>query len=244
MRVKALVGWLWVFAILLAGGVQAGEPGTEERPNIVEKTVEAPAPAPATAPEPAPEAESPVPMVNEEQPAEGGKCTVTCYRPVWKTRDVNCTRRVCKYRDEVRTCKVPVYTQEQRSRTVICWKTECVTEMHTVTTCQNVVDECGRCCPQMVTCEVPYQVTKRVPYEVEQPYTVCVCNWQEREYTVQVPYWDTEDFTCTQRYCEMEPYEVPVCPQPCCAPCCPPCGAGIGLNVFAGPVSTGCSTCN
>ena len=207
MRKRALLGWLWVFAILVAGGVQAGEPGSNEAPTVEQKAVEAPAPAPAAAPQP--EAESPMPMVNEEQPAESGKCTVTCYRPVWKTRDVNCTRRVCKYRDETRTCKVPVYTQEQRSRTVICWKTECVTEMHTVTSCQNVVDECGRCCPQMVTCEVPY--------------------------------WDTEEFTCTQQYCEMEPYEVEVRPQPCCVPCCPPpcCPPPCGPMV-----SLGCSTCN
>jgi hypothetical protein len=236
MRGRALLGWLWVFAILLAGGVQAGEPGSDESPSVEQRTVVAPPPAPAPEPEP----ESPVPMVNDEQPVSGGKCTVTCYRPVWKTRDVNCTRRVCKYRDETRTCKVPVYTQEQRSRTVICWKTECVTEMHTMTSCQNVVDECGRCCPQVVTCEVPVQVPKRVPYEVEQPYTVCVCNWEEREYNVQIPYWDTEEFTCTQQYCEMEPYEVEVCPQPCCVPCCPaPCGP-VGFMAAA----PGCSTCN
>lgn len=240
MRVRNILGWTWVITLLMAGAIQAGEPGSEESPVIKERTVEAPAPAPAPMPEPAPivqepapVAPAPAPIVESEEPSTG-KCTVTCYRPVWRTRDVNCTRRVCRSREEVRTCKVPVYTQEQRSRTIICWKNECVTEMHTSTTCQNVVDECGRCCPQMVTCEVPVQVVKRVPYEVEQPFTVCVCNWEEREYTVQVPYWDTEEFTCTQQYCEMEPYEVEVCcPQPCCPqPCCGP--------IAAAP---GCSTC-
>ena len=166
MRGKALLGWIWVLILVVVGGVQAAEPGSDESPPVERRTIEAPPPAPAPSVR---EPEPPVPMMSEEAPAGEGRCTVTCYRPVWKTRDVNCTRRVCRYRDEVRTCKVPVYTQEQRSRTVICWKTECVTEMHTVTTCQNVIDECGRRCPQVVTCEVPVQVPRRVPYEVEQP---------------------------------------------------------------------------
>lgn len=218
MNTKKFLGWAVVGVLMVGCTAWAGEPGDAPSPVVESRTREVAAPEP----------ESPMPMASSEPAPEAvpssACCTKTCYRPVWKTRDITCTRRVCRYRDEVRTCKYPVYRQEQRTRTVTCWKTECETRTQQVTQCVNRIDECGRCCPEMVTCEVPIQVPVRVPYEVEQAYTVCVCDWQEKEYTVKIPYYDTEEFTCTQQYCEMEPYEVEVaCCAPRCNPCCNPC---------------------
>lgn len=238
MRLTHLFGCLCALT-LLVGTVQAAEPGSDESPVIQERAAEsAPAPAPVYSDGP----EAPMPVMDSAGPAIPGQgsCTMTCYRPVWRTQDVTCTRRVCKYREEVRTCKVPIYVPETLTRTITCWRTECETVMQTVTKCVNVPDECGRLCPQIITCEVPVPVARQVPYEVEQQYTVCKMQFEEREYTVQVPYWDTEEFTQQVQYCEMEAYEVevaccvPTC-SPCCSPCAPACGPGlpgVGFGVW------------
>jgi hypothetical protein len=215
---------VWVLAATLSGGAWSygGEPGVEERPELIERpmpqqmaqqeqeplplvgdTYEPPAPAPATS-------------------ADG--CYQTCYRPVWKTRDITCRRQVCKYRDETRTCKVPVPRTETKTREVTCWKVEYETVMTQQTSCQTTVDECGRCIQTPIVCEVPCKVPRRVPYTVEQQYQVCYYDWETKEYTVKVPYREWEEFTCQQQYCEWEPYQVPVQPcKVCCVnPCCCP----------------------
>ena len=200
-----------------------GEPGEEERPQLIQKVrpvvPEAPERHVAEAPPPpAP----PAPTYAPPAEPSAKPCTVTCYRPVWRTRDINCKRQVCRHRDEVRTCKVPVYSTEKRTRKVTCWKIDYETVTRQVTTCVNTIDERGCCVPSIAVCEVPCKVARQVPYEVEQEYTVCVTNWETKEYTVKVPYLEWEEFTCKQPYCEWEPYEVALtCCRVCCqSPCC------------------------
>ena len=210
----------------------AGEPGTEERPNI--KTIKRPV-VEQPAPEPMRVYEESEPVYNPVyDPPPRKTCTVTKYRPVWKTRDVRCTRPVCRYREEVRTCKVPVYNRGTTTRQVTCWKTEYETRTQTVTKCMNCADACGCCSPVQVTCEVPCQVPVRVPYVVEQQIPTVTCDWETKEYTVQIPYTETEEFTCQQNFCEMEPYQVEVAA--CCAPkCrCQRCCKNPGLNIGLG----------
>jgi hypothetical protein len=98
------------------------------------------------------------------------------------------------------------------------------TVMRQVQQCVCGQDACGCPCPQVAICEVPCQVARQVPYEVEQEFQVLICDWEEKEYTVKVAYQDWEDFTCQQRYCEMEAYqqEVQCCPVCRCARCCCP----------------------
>lgn len=217
MNTRISLGIVWILVATLTGGAWGfgGEPGDEERPQVV-------------APMPAPQApqEEPLPLMDTYEPPAAAPstegCYQTCYRPVWKTREITCRKPVCKYRDETRTCKVPVPRTETRTRQVTCWKVEYQTVMRQQTSCQKTVDECGRCVTTPIVCEVPCQVPRRVPYTVEQQYQVCSYDWETKEYTVKAPYRDWEEFTCQQKYCEMEPYQVPVQPcRVCCAnPCC------------------------
>ncbi len=209
MRLRTLFFQFMMVALLPLAGLQAGEPGSGVAPQYG-----AAPPADTSAPiQPSFSYDQPV----ASAPSAGGaNCTVTCYRPVQKTREVTCQKRVCRYRDETRTCKKPVYRCETKTREVTCWKNEYKTQNKRVTSCQTVVDENGCCVPQQIVCDVPCQVLVRVPYKVSQDYQVVVCDWEQVEYTVKVPYWDTEEFTTTQTYCEYEPYEVEMT---CCNPC-------------------------
>ena len=226
MRLRTRIFQTFLILALPICGAWAGDAGDALAPTYAD---------PPAVQEPMPSSEPIQPSFSYDEPAPaatGANCTITCYRPVQKTREVVCERRVCKYRDEVRTCKKPVYRCETKSRDVTCWKNEYETQYQRVTRCENVIDENGCCVPQQITCEVPCQVLVRVPYTVTQEYQVVTCDWEEVEYTVKVPYWDTEEFTTTQTYCEYEAYEVqvPVC-QPTCNPgCCAtnPCAKCMG----------------
>jgi hypothetical protein len=225
MKAKLRLGMVFVLAATLSGGAWSygGEPGMEERPQLIDQTYPS---APQLA------QEEPLPLVGDTYepapapPPVGGpaECYQTCYRPVLKTREITCRRPVTKYRDETRTCKVPVPRAETRTREVTCWKVEMETVMTTQYSCQTTVDECGCCVNVPIVCEVPCQVPRRVPYTVEQQYQVCYYDWETKEYTVKVPYREWEEFTSQQQYCEWEPYQVPVQPcRVCCVnPCCCP----------------------
>lgn len=210
-------GVVVVLLSLLVGGVSAGEPGMEIEP-VIERVPEPPKQPVSIQEEYVPE---PPRVEYEPEAEEPAVCTVTCYRPVWKTREVTCERPVCSYREEVRTCKVPVYRTEKRTRTVTCYRTEWDEITREVCQYVPVTDACGCCSYQPAKCEVPCKVARAVPYEVEQEIDVVKCEYVEKEYTVRVPVWTTEQFVVEQRYCEWEPYEVEVAPQVCCYnPCC------------------------
>ena len=161
---------------------------------------------------------------------------VTCYKPVFKTREVPCTvyHMVCHREDYERKiqCPVPYVTQENRTITVMtCQPREVVRQ---VTCCRmvptSVTDPCTGCCYTCCKPETYVQEVKCTEYDqvpVKKDITVSVCHTRMEERTIKccriVSECKPETVVRTECYCEMQSYQVtvkvPVC-TPCAAPCC------------------------
>lgn len=145
--------------------------------------------------------------------------TITCYRPVWKEKDVTCTVNRCVPREVVTkhtyTVQVPEWKDEKRTVTVYVQKPKEVERE--VVTCHRVpvcADACGSscgscgsscddgCCGRRhhrrhrhACCETPCEVVREV-HKVK--CTVMECVPEKREVTVKV---------CTYR-AEQKTYET------------------------------------
>src|SRR5262249_51308262 len=116
---------------------------------------------------------------------------VTCYRPVWREKEVECvvnrlvsrevvTKHTCtimvpEYKEERRVCTVNTYRPREIEREVVCckWVPE------------QVTDCCG--CPRTV-CK-PVQEVRKIKC------TICECVPVQKEYTVRVCHYRAEPKT-------------------------------------------------
>lgn len=153
---------------------------------------------------------------------------VTCYRPVWKEREVTCVVNRLVPREEVIQRKVNVLVPELKDQKVTCEvMTRVPREVEREVQCCRMVsvpvtDPCTgcvyTCCrPEFFTQKVRCVVYDCVP--VRRDYIVKVCSYRTEERTVQCKriVCDTREDKVSYkiRYCEMEAYEakvkVPVC---------------------------------
>jgi hypothetical protein len=171
--------------------------------------------------------------------------TITCYKPVWKERDVKVTINHCVPKDVVTkhtaTVMVAEWKDEKKKVTVNTWvpkevEREVVT-CHKVPVCPAPCDSCDDCNRRHRLlgrrgCEAPYQVVQEVHKvkctvmeckPVEKEITVKVCSWKptEKKWETHHTVWENKPETVTrkQKYCEMVAYETKV-KVPVCTPCC------------------------
>ena len=164
---------------------------------------------------------------------------VTCYKPEWRTKDVQCTvnQVTCKtvevpvtctvyqpsWSEQTRTCTVYTRVPSQVTRAVTCYRSVPVT----------CTDPCTGCC---------YTACKMVPYTQNVTCTVYHCVPHQRTFKVRVCSYTPVQKTYTCRkvvatckpvvvtrkvcYCVSVPYQatvkVPVYTP--CAPAVPACG--------------------
>jgi hypothetical protein len=164
---------------------------------------------------------------------------VTCYRPVWKEREVKCTVNKLVSHEEVTKQKytvcVPVWTEKKETCTVY---ERVAREVEREVTCCRMVRKCEVdpctgctrtvCCPERVVQKVKCTVYECVPRTKE--VTVKVCSYKEeqkeRECRRTVCEWKPETVVRKEKYCEMEAYKTKVKVAVCAAaPCAAPCEA-------------------
>jgi hypothetical protein len=160
---------------------------------------------------------------------------VTCYKPAWKSKEVEYTynKVVCKNVTSEYTCTVykPVWKDKTVTQTYYVTKSRQVT--HDVTCYKPVQVQCTDCCGCCYTCckMVPYtaQVTSTQYYCVpkQKEVNVKVCSYKPVKKTYQVTRvvatCKPVTATRTVKYCVMVPYKATVkVPVYSCAPA--PCG--------------------
>jgi hypothetical protein len=155
---------------------------------------------------------------------------VTCYKPVWKEKQVTCTitKLVPRVVDETRTCTVLIPEMKEEKRTCTTFKLvpkEVEREITCVKLCcVEIRDPCTGCChttckPEFYTKKVKQIICEAVPQDHTYTVQVCVYRPEERKYTCKVTVWDSvpQEVTRCVRYCEMVPYQVTIkVPVPCC----------------------------
>jgi hypothetical protein len=159
--------------------------------------------------------------------------TVTCYKTVWKEKEIQCTANKLVPREIVanRQCEVctPVWKDVKRTVT-ICNRVPKEVEREVVVCrkvpvapcCDDCDDGCGRC-RLFQRCRQDYEIVREVKkvkctvwecVPVQKEITSKVCEWKREMKNIQTrcTVWECKPETVTRmvRYCVRVPYETTI----------------------------------